>query len=76
MGQILILVFLSKYNYKRAKCKDPKIINRWFRLIANTKAKYGITDKDIYNFNKLGFIIGVILTGVVVTGFKRQNWLK
>jgi hypothetical protein len=35
------------------------------------KAKYGILDKDTYNFNKSSFIIGIILTRVVVTSSKR-----
>jgi hypothetical protein len=32
------------------------------------KAKHSILDKDTYNFNKTRFIMGVILTGAVVTG--------
>ena len=32
------------------------------------KAKYGIVDEDIYNFNKTGFIIGKILSQLVITG--------
>ena len=68
--------FNRKYDYKRAKCEDLEVISSWFRLVANTKAKYSITNKDTYNFNKLGFIIGVISTGAVVTGTKRRNRLK
>ncbi|KAF1924344.1 uncharacterized protein M421DRAFT_37590, partial [Didymella exigua CBS 183.55] len=56
--------FNCKYNYKRALCKDPK-------LVENTKAKYSILDKDTHNFNKSSFIIGVISTSAVVTGSKR-----
>jgi hypothetical protein len=40
------------------------------------KAKYGILDKDIYNFNESSFIIGIILTRVVVTSSKRRGRLK
>jgi hypothetical protein len=40
------------------------------------KAKYGILDKDTYNFNESGFMIGMILTGAVVTSSKRRGWLK
>ena len=46
------LMFNCKYNYKRAKCKDPVIIRDWFRLIYNIMAKYGILDDDVYNFNE------------------------
>ena len=32
------------------------------------KAKYGILDEDTYNFDKIGFMMGIILTGAVVIG--------
>jgi hypothetical protein len=63
--------FNRKYNYKRALCKDPKIIQGWFRLIENIKAKYSILNNNTYNFNKTSFIIGIILTRAVVTTSKR-----
>jgi hypothetical protein len=62
-----------KYDYKRALCEDPKVIRDWFRLVANTKAKYGITDADTYNFDETGFMMGVISTGSVVTGSERRG---
>jgi hypothetical protein len=65
--------FNRKYDYQRAKCEDPEIIQPWFELVRNTKAKYGIPDEDIYNFNETGFQMGVISTGVVVTGSERRN---
>jgi hypothetical protein len=40
--------------------KDPHVITPWFKLVANTKAKYSIGDDDTYNFNETGFIIGAI----------------
>jgi hypothetical protein len=30
------------------------------------KAKYGIIDDDIYNFDETGFMMGIICTGMVV----------
>ncbi len=33
----------------------------------NVKAKYGIVDNDIYNFDETGYIIGIIFAGMVVT---------
>ncbi|KFY79331.1 hypothetical protein V499_01665, partial [Pseudogymnoascus sp. VKM F-103] len=54
--------FSWKYDYKRAKCEDPKIIKGWFSLVRNTVAKYGILEQDIYNFNEAGFAMGVIAT--------------
>jgi hypothetical protein len=56
-----------KYDYQRAKCEDPKVISKWFALVQNVKAKYGIVDDDIYNFDETGFIIGIIFAGMVVT---------
>ena len=60
--------FNRKYDYKRALCEDPEVIQGWFQLVENTKAKYSILDKDTYNFDESGFIMGVISTGAVVTG--------
>jgi len=33
----------------------------------NIKVKYGILNNDIYNFDKTGFIIGIIIATMVVT---------
>ena len=33
----------------------------------NVKAKYGIVEDDIYNFDETGFIIGIIFASMVVT---------
>jgi hypothetical protein len=65
--------FNRKYDYKRALCEDPVIIWDWFRLVENMKAKYGIQDEDIYNFDETGFMMGVISTGAVVTGSERRG---
>ena len=56
-----------KYDYQRAKCEDPKVIGEWFALVWNVKAKYGIVDDDIYNFDETGFMMGIIFAGMVVT---------
>jgi hypothetical protein len=45
--------FPRKYDYQRAKCKDPTIIRNWFRLVANVIAKYGIRSNEIYTFDEL-----------------------
>ena len=58
---------MRRYNYQRAKCKDPKVIGEWFALVRNTKAKFGILDDDTYNFDKTGFMMGIICAGMVVT---------
>jgi hypothetical protein len=60
--------FNRKYDYKRALCEDPEIIQGWFRLVQNMRAKYGILDDDMYNFDESGFMMGVIANKSVVTG--------
>ncbi|KAJ3542614.1 hypothetical protein NM208_g4000 [Fusarium decemcellulare] len=65
--------FFRKYDYQRAKCEDPTIIRDWFRLVANTIAKYGIRSDDIWNFDETGFLMGMIATGMVVTGSERRS---
>jgi hypothetical protein len=65
--------FCRKYDYQRAKCEDPTIIRNWFRLVENTIAKYGITLADIYNFDETGFMMGVIASGMVITGAERRG---
>ena len=56
-----------QYDYQRAKCEDPKVIGEWFALVRNVKAKYGIVEDDIYNFDETGFMMGIIFAGMVVT---------
>ena len=72
----LIIKFNYKYNYKRALYKDSRLIQSQFNLVANTKAKYSIQDNDIYNFNKVGFIIDQISTKVVVIALERRGQPK
>ncbi|RJE17399.1 hypothetical protein PHISCL_10264, partial [Aspergillus sclerotialis] len=51
-----------RYDYQRALCEDPKKILDWFRLFQNVKAKYGILEQDIYNFDETGFLMGMTAT--------------
>lgn len=59
--------FNRVYDYQRGLCEDPAIIEPWFRLVTNMRAKYGILDCDFYNFDETGFIMGMIRPGIVVT---------
>ena len=59
--------FTRRYDYQRALCEDPAVIGDWFRLVRNTVAKYGIQESDIWNFDETGFMMGVILSAMVVT---------
>ena len=59
--------FARRLDYQRAKCEDSKIIGEWFSLVRNMKAKHGILDDDVYNFDETGFMMGIICAGMVVT---------
>jgi hypothetical protein len=65
--------FNRAYNRQRALCEDPVLIERWFKLVEQTKARYGICDEDVYNFDEAGFIMGKIMTQLVVTGSERRG---
>ena len=65
--------FNRKYDYSRALCEDPEIIQDWFRLVENTKAKHSILNKDTYNFDETGFMMGIITARAVVTSSERQG---
>ena len=65
--------FNYKYDYQRAKNEDIEVIKGQFKLIHNTITKYRIYKDNIFNFNKTGFIIGIIATAKVVTASKRQH---
>ena len=65
--------FTRRYDYQRAQCEDPDMINAWFQLVQGTIAKYGIEDSDIYNFDETGFMMGMISTTMVVTSSERRG---
>ena len=59
--------FSRSYDYQRAQCEDPKLLEAWFQCVTDMKAKYGIQDCDIWNFDETGFMMGVISSCMVVT---------
>ncbi|KAG6996134.1 Tigger transposable element-derived protein 1 [Fusarium oxysporum f. sp. conglutinans] len=65
--------FQRRYDYQRARCEDPTTVCNWFRLVQNTIAKYGIRSDDIYNFDETGFMMGMIGSGIVITGAERRG---
>ncbi len=65
--------FSHIYDFQRALCEDPNVINAWFRLVFNMRAKYGILDCDFYNFDETGFMMGVICACMVVTRADRRG---
>lgn len=40
--------------------RDPEVIRGWFGRVHNTIAKYGFDGADIYNFDEIEFMMGVI----------------
>lgn len=62
-----------RYDYQRALNEDPQVVKDWFRLVTNMKAKHGIVDEDIYNFDEAGFQMGVIGSRIVITGSERRQ---
>jgi hypothetical protein len=54
--------FNRAYDRQRALSEDPILIRSWFELVEQTKAKYGICDEDVYNFDEAGFMMGKITT--------------
>jgi hypothetical protein len=65
--------FNRAYDYQRALCEDPEKIRAWFDLVRNMRAKYGIDDADLYNFDETGFMMGVITPSMVVTRAERSG---
>jgi hypothetical protein len=63
--------FFRRYDYQRAKCEDPTVIRNWFRFVQNTIGKYGIQLHDIWNFDETDFMMGMISSGMVVTGSEK-----
>ena len=49
--------FNRAYDRQRALCEDPALIKSWFELVERTKARYGICDEDVYNFDGAGFMM-------------------
>ncbi|EED11996.1 conserved hypothetical protein [Talaromyces stipitatus ATCC 10500] len=54
--------FSRRYNYERAKCEDPKIIQEHFDRVRDAISQYGILPEDIYNFDETGFAMGLCAT--------------
>jgi hypothetical protein len=78
IGKNWILTFLKrhddlqskhnrKYDYQRAKCEDPVLIQAWFKGVQGTKADYRILDEDTWDFDETGRQMGGIVNAKVIT---------
>ncbi|EAQ88366.1 hypothetical protein CHGG_04985 [Chaetomium globosum CBS 148.51] len=65
--------YSRKYDYQRALGEDPEKISAWFARVQRTINEYGVLDSDIYNFDEIGFQMGVASTSKVVTRSDRRN---
>ena len=68
----LKMAFNRAKDRQRILQEDPAVIGAWFKLVEETKAKYGVHDDDVHNFDEAGFQMGVIGTMKVVTGAERR----
>ena len=68
----LKMAFNRAKDRQRILQEDPEVISAWFRLVSETKAKYGIYEDDVHNFDETGFQMGVIGSMKVVTGSERR----
>lgn len=65
--------FSRAYDFQRALCEDPQLVSEWFGLFSNMRAKYGIQDCDLYNFDETGFMMGMVCSSMVVTRADRHG---
>jgi hypothetical protein len=68
----LKMAFNRAKDRQRILQEDLEIIGAWFKLVTDTKAKYGIHEDDVHNFDETGFQMGVIGSIKVVTGAERR----
>ena len=64
------------YNYQRAQYEDLKIIETWFRLFQNIITKYNIIKSNIWNFDKINFLIGQITPIFIIMLYNRYKKIK
>ena len=69
----LKMAFNRPKDRQRILQEDPEVIGAWFKLVEETRAKYGIHAKDIHNFDETGFQMGIIGSMKVVTGSERRT---
>lgn len=53
-------VYIAPLDKERAMAQDPIILQGWFDLFLQLKAKFEVDKGDIYNMDEKGFMMGVI----------------
>ena len=64
------------YNCQQALNEDACVKTCWFELVKKTMEKYCILDEDIRNFDKSGFMLGVIKSQIVFTASEKRSNLR
>jgi hypothetical protein len=59
--------FSRRYDYQRALNKDSKSLRQWASTVQCVIDEKGIQPEDIYNFDEIGFAMGLISAQKVVT---------
>jgi hypothetical protein len=54
-SDVFKMAFNQAKDRQRILQEDSKVINAWFKLVEETKAKYGVYNDNIHNFNETGF---------------------
>jgi hypothetical protein len=49
------MAFHRAIDRQRILQEDPEIIGAWFKVVEDTKAKYGVHNDDVHNFNETSF---------------------
>ena len=70
---ILKTHFSQKYNHQWALCEDSDKIQKWFEFIQSTIEEWGITNENIYNFNEMGFAMGMVAITKVITQAEKHS---
>jgi len=64
------------YDHQQALNKNLQAIKKWFDLVQSTKKKFKILNEDTYNFDKISFMMSVILSQLMVTDAYKCRRLK
>ena len=56
-----------------AKATHSETIHQWFNLLTKVIDEYGIEDKNIYNFDKKGVLMGIAATAKIISRVK-DKW--
>ena len=62
-----------RIDYQRVLNEDPIAYRAWFKLVSDTIEEHDILPEDIYNFDETGFLMGMILTYMVIISSERRG---